>query len=524
MNRAVATAVLAGFAAVMMAGLLLRPLLPLDETRYLAVAWEMWLNGDYLVPSKNFEVYSQKPPLLFWLINLAWAVTGVAEFSARLVGPAFGVATVALTGLLARRLWPDDPGAAVRAMLALSGMSLFAVSAGLTMFDAMLAAWVVAAMIALVTAARTGNRRWWVVVGICVGLGVLTKGPVVLLHVVPAVLGMHFWLRHDAHPVAVSRKRLAAGGGIALAAALAVAALWLVPALLTSGPEYREAILWRQTAGRVVTSFAHAQPWWFFVAILPALLFPWLWVPALWRAAWRDGWRDPGLRLGLVWGGAALVLFSLVSGKQAHYLVPEMPAAALIVARLLRDRTSVSLAPALLPAIALGLGMLALAVGVVPRNEVTTMLEPRLAMLPLALVLGAICWLAWRRGGLAGGAVLGLGMMLVVNLIIATTQLRDIYNSTPIARRIAAFEDAGIAYPRSYHAQFNFAARLTRPVDTPRAPEALSSWIGVHPNGAIVAKIADHPVDWPAHETITFRGSPYGIWHVAEAPQDGEQQ
>ncbi|HBT43825.1 MAG TPA: glycosyltransferase, partial [Rhodospirillaceae bacterium] len=35
-----------------------RPLLPVDETRYLAVAWEMWQRGDFLVPYLNGEPYS----------------------------------------------------------------------------------------------------------------------------------------------------------------------------------------------------------------------------------------------------------------------------------------------------------------------------------------------------------------------------------------------------------------------------------------------------------------------------------
>ena len=61
---------------VMAAGLALRPPLPVDETRYLAVAWEMWRDGNFLVPHLNGEAYSHKPPLLFWLINLGWGYSG----------------------------------------------------------------------------------------------------------------------------------------------------------------------------------------------------------------------------------------------------------------------------------------------------------------------------------------------------------------------------------------------------------------------------------------------------------------
>src|ERR1700733_13781797 len=60
------------------------PALPIDETRYLAVAWEMRAHGDFLVPHLNGVTYSEKPPLLFWLINLGWFVLGLHAWAVRL--------------------------------------------------------------------------------------------------------------------------------------------------------------------------------------------------------------------------------------------------------------------------------------------------------------------------------------------------------------------------------------------------------------------------------------------------------
>lgn len=64
-TRAAARWTLLAFLLVAVTGVLLRPLAPIDETRYVAVAWEMWQSGDFLVPTKNFELYTHKPPLLF---------------------------------------------------------------------------------------------------------------------------------------------------------------------------------------------------------------------------------------------------------------------------------------------------------------------------------------------------------------------------------------------------------------------------------------------------------------------------
>ena len=66
--------------AVLLASILGRPDIPIDETRYVSVAWEMWSGGDWLVMHRNGEPYHHKPPLLFWLIGLGWGVLGVVDW------------------------------------------------------------------------------------------------------------------------------------------------------------------------------------------------------------------------------------------------------------------------------------------------------------------------------------------------------------------------------------------------------------------------------------------------------------
>ena len=77
---------------VLLTALLTRPLVPVDETRYAAVAWEMWQRGDFLVPYLNGEPYSHKPPMLFWLMHLGWAAFGINDWWPRLVAPLSGFA------------------------------------------------------------------------------------------------------------------------------------------------------------------------------------------------------------------------------------------------------------------------------------------------------------------------------------------------------------------------------------------------------------------------------------------------
>ena len=56
------------------------------------------------------------------------------------------------------------------------------------------------------------------------------------------------------------------------AALLAIALAWAIPAGISGGEAYRNAIFWGQSAGRVVDSFAHKKPIYWYLAILPPML------------------------------------------------------------------------------------------------------------------------------------------------------------------------------------------------------------------------------------------------------------
>jgi 4-amino-4-deoxy-L-arabinose transferase-like glycosyltransferase len=181
------------FALTALTLILLRPLMPVDETRYMAAAWEMQIGGSTWVPHLNGALYGHKPPLLFWLINVVWSLGGIAEFPARLIGPAFAAASVVLTGLLARWLWPDQSDRAGAAALILAVSPIWLLFGSATMFDALLTCATLLAMLSLWSAAQQPRRVAWAALGAAVAFGVYAKGPVILLHVMPAAFTMPLW-------------------------------------------------------------------------------------------------------------------------------------------------------------------------------------------------------------------------------------------------------------------------------------------------------------------------------------------
>jgi len=501
---------LAGWGLIALGSLWLRPLWPVDETRYASVAWDMWLRGDFLVPYVNGEPYPHKPPLLFWLIQLGWAAFGVNDWWPRLVGPLCALAAVPLL-LRIERLLRGGRGASPWILF---GTLLFAGFVTLTMFDLLLADCVLAAMIGVLELSGGERRAGILWLGAGIGLGVLAKGPVVLLHVLPAALAAPWW---------ASRLRARAlrwyadlGLGVLLGAAIALA--WAVPAGLAGGEAYRRAIFWGQTAGRVADSFAHREPWWYYAPLLPLILFPWLVWPRLWKAL-RElfaGPPDPAARFLLAWLLLALAGFSLVSGKQAKYLVPELPAFALLAALALeRARSAPRRWEMLLPlagfvALPAFLYYLRQAPGV-PGAAHWAASIPRW---PLALAaLGAPLLLAVAaRPALEQLRALAVAMLLV-GVVPAVVPYAD---PRPAAAVLGRLERGHVplAHLGKYHAQYNFVGRLRVPIEILDPPE-VAAWVAAHPGGRVLTverrRQAGEGSAAPEYQ-VPFRGAWLQIW------------
>jgi 4-amino-4-deoxy-L-arabinose transferase-like glycosyltransferase len=503
-----------------------RPLLPIDETRYLAVAWEMWLRGDFLVPRLNGELYSHKPPLLFWLIDAGWAIAGVNEWWPRLVSPLAGLANLFLCRSLARALWPERPRLARLAPLLLGGCLLWVGFTSFVMFDMLLTTAVLVALLGLARAWRGDGARAWLLVGAGLGVGVLAKGPVALLPVLPAALLAPWWATAP-RPASWRRWYLGLGGALVLAHAIALA--WAIPAALAGGPEYGRAILFGQTAGRLVASFAHRRPWWWYLPWLPVALFPF----ALWRPVWsglgclRSRGSDAGLRFCAAWVVPAFVALSAVSGKQEHYLLPLFPALALVAAFAVGECERRKLTYPVLPSLGLiVLGAALLGAHAYARNRpLPAWAEELSETMGIGLLVAAALLLALPRRRL-GRQVAALNLFTLtifatVHLALAAGGARP-YDLRPLALRLQELERRGVpvAHSGAYHGQFQFLGRLRRPLQVIH-PGSERVWLEEHPGGRVIAALRSAPPNGLGEPEFRqpFRSGAIGLWGLpAEGP------
>jgi 4-amino-4-deoxy-L-arabinose transferase-like glycosyltransferase len=482
------------------------PAFPIDETRYLTVAWEMrthhlpW-GGNWILPTLNGAPYSHKPPLLFWLINLMWLIFGPYVWSARIISVLTAIAVVVLTGRLATRLFPNRPLAVRLAPMLALASPFFMVYGGMIMFDFLLYAGILASLLYLWRAGHENSMRPWIWFGVARGFAVLAKGPVILVHTLgPALLAPFLWLPETTQ---YGKGKWYGRVVLAILIATAIGLAWAVPAALIGGPEFAHMIFWGQSAGRMVESFAHRRPFWFYLPFVPLFILPWLFTRPFWQ-----GMKDirvltrtePGLRFILSWIVPAFLAFSLISGKQLHYIVPLISGFAIIAAvafdRVLSGRPDRQILPLFIIPYAFGFIALAAAAYIphIAHHRSNQTLFAGVAhfeswpFIAGLLAAAAFTWLTRRR---FEGQVLAMIACLCLVLGIFTVEGRrhvyKFYDLAPLAKVLSPYGGHPIAYVDKYAGEIGFVARLTAPVQEISRND-ISQWFTGHPDGFVVMR------------------------------------
>jgi 4-amino-4-deoxy-L-arabinose transferase-like glycosyltransferase len=298
-------------------------LLEPDEGRYAQVPVEMLRRGDLLVPTLQGEPYLDKPPLFYWLVAASYALFGVGEASARLVPALATHGTILLTYLLGRR-WLGERSA-FRGALLLTLAPGFTAVARLLVMDGLLTFWATLALLAAFEAVRGERLRpgWWLTAALACGLGVLTKGPVAVVLLLPPL-----WLHRRLSGVGVKPSRRA--WLIFGLVVLIVAMPWYV-ALCLRVPGFVRHFFWEHHVVRFLTPFTHEQGVFYYgplllAGLLPGSLLLWPFVKFLLSGdAATAGQRGPGLGFAVLAGGWVVLFFSLSACKLPTYVLPALP-------------------------------------------------------------------------------------------------------------------------------------------------------------------------------------------------------
>jgi len=314
-------------ASLWLATLAARPLFNPDEGRYAEIPREMLSGGDWVIPHLNGLDYIEKPPLQYWATALCYRLLGTGEFAARLYSALSALATVGLIGLAARKLW--NPDAAWRAAAVLGAMFMFVALGQLLTLDMSLTFYLTLSLVAFLLAQRSPRPGAWMLLAwTSAGAGVLTKG-LVAAAIPTAVLILYSVYSRDFSPW----RRLCVRWGLPLFLAVTVPWHWLAARRL---PDFLQFFFVHEHVARYLTPSADRQePWWFFIAVLAAGSMPWT-VSAAWVLG--TGWRRSAAPVSFnpilflwIWVMFIGVFFSISDSKLMPYILPAMPALALLI-------------------------------------------------------------------------------------------------------------------------------------------------------------------------------------------------
>ncbi|MDN3513772.1 MAG: glycosyltransferase family 39 protein [Candidatus Brocadia sp.] len=306
-----------------------------DEPRYAQVSKEMRDSGNFIVPQLNSAPYPDKPPLLFWLINLFSIPFGkITALSARLPSAFAGIGCCLALYYLGKSLYRNTRIALLSALI-LATSSKFLWMAHRVAFDVPLTFFVTMAILCFYKGytGQKGKGLRYTLFYLFMALGVLTKGPVGFILPFGTIV-TYLILKRDVRVLKESRPWI---GGILFAFLVFT---WLYLASIYGGREYTYQILFKQNVGRFASSFAHKRPFYYYFINFPVNFLPWsIFIPSIviYLFSKKRHGKMQGILLPLVWFAVVFIFFSIVSGKRDIYVLPLYPTAALLTAWFLNE-------------------------------------------------------------------------------------------------------------------------------------------------------------------------------------------
>ena len=293
-----------------------------SDARYAEIAREMYVSGDYLNPDLLDVHHYHKPPFTYQITTLGYKLFGINAFGARFFLQIAVLIQLILVYAITLLLFNKKQTALWAAMIYLSFPIVLSSSRNLTT-DAFLATFVLLSLYAWVV-------RYLYLFTISLGLGFLTKGPVVF------IVPLFFILFYNR--VEKSKNSFGIHHIFSWLLFSAIISSWFVY-LVVQNPDFVDYFLGRQTVDRFSKNvFDRTEPFWYFFAYAPLMGMPWLIIfPYLIKQNKKlFSFRSICFVL-LMAIIIPLVFFSISSSKRILYILPLYSLLAVLIAQLFSE-------------------------------------------------------------------------------------------------------------------------------------------------------------------------------------------
>lgn len=306
------------------------PIFMYDEARNSECAREMAENGDLVVPSFNYELRTDKPPLHYYFMMVSYAVFGVNEFAARFFSAVFGALTLLLTFLSARRFLGLKQ--ALYAVLVLFASLNLALEFHLAVPDPCFIFFITAAHLALLNFLVSRKFDSLILLYVCSGMAVMAKGPVAL-----GLVGLNglIYLIIKKELTWKTIKQLRPLTGIFIVTA--IAAPWFIEVGMETNWEWPRQFIFEHNINRFEGEmeghggFFGLTMGYVFLAFLPFAAF----IFQSYRDAFRKLKENDLLLFSIIVSFVIILFFSISATKLPNYPMPAYPFVAILIANYL---------------------------------------------------------------------------------------------------------------------------------------------------------------------------------------------
>jgi 4-amino-4-deoxy-L-arabinose transferase-like glycosyltransferase len=298
------------------------------EPRYAEIARVMFLNGEWIVPTVNGDLYTDKPILYFWLVLIFSHVAGaVNEWTVRLPAALGALGVVLATYKLGKDFFGPRIGFMAALVLATSVRVIWEARWAHT--DMLFAFFFALSMYFAARAVlRKGNPNEMLLAYALMALATLTKGLIGV--VLPALILLTFMVVRSEWRMLIDAKL-----PLGIAIFLLVVTPWLYLVNSATDGKWLTDFIYIHHIQRYTAGAGHRQPFYYYFTTLPVDLLPWsvFALPALF--AYRPSRKllsEPTPLFFTLWFVGVFLFFSLSDTKRDLYLLPLLPVAALFIA------------------------------------------------------------------------------------------------------------------------------------------------------------------------------------------------
>ena len=400
-RRPVFWIVLAGIFLAVLIGHQSLEVIDRDEARFAQASKQMLLSGDLITPYFMDEMRAKKPIAIYWLQSASAAIFGHFDIASyRLPSLLAMLAALVLTYRLGVRMWPDLRFLPIISVLLLAASPVMIAEAHLAKTDAVLLAVILCQQFYLwrlyqryqLSDEPPVASRLFIGFWLFMAIGILVKGPIAPLIALSTIAVLTLldrqvkWLVH-----------LAFIRGIFILAIITLP--WVVAVSYQTDGAFLDIAIRGDFISKVQSGQeSHGAPFGTYFGLLGLLFFPGIAFAGFLFTQGRDMLRHPASRFCFAWLAGYWLVIELVPTKLPHYILPVLPALALLIANAL-------LSPLAPP-------------GRIQRFLVLT--GYGLAVLWGLVLAGASFWLAITYGGQSGGSAFIFAILagLLVSFIL----------------------------------------------------------------------------------------------------------